>query len=108
MEIGSTVPENKIFKGFTIYGHDGHLEHVTWTIYTNFGSPFQRRLHINLALIGQMVSEKKIFENGGRRRTTDGQDGRRLDWYTISSSCEPYGSGELIMRRIKRRAIHIS
>ena len=30
----------------TIYGHCGHLGHVTWTIYTNFGSLFQRRLHI--------------------------------------------------------------
>ena len=56
----------------------------------------------NLALIGQAVSEKKIFENGGRR-TTDGQttDGRRTDGrttehgYTISSPCEPDGSGEL-------------
>ena len=28
-----------------------------------------------------------------RRRTTD--DGRRLDGYTISSPCEPNGSGEL-------------
>ena len=24
----------------------GHLGHVTWTIYTNFRSPFPRRLHI--------------------------------------------------------------
>ena len=31
---------------FTIYGHGGHLGHVTWTIYTNFRSPFPRRLHI--------------------------------------------------------------
>ena len=30
----------------TIYGHEGHLGHVTRTIYTNFGSPFPRRLHI--------------------------------------------------------------
>ena len=29
-----------------IYGHGGHLGHVTWTIYTNFCSPFPRRLHI--------------------------------------------------------------
>ena len=36
----------KIFKGFTIYGHGGHLGHVTWTIYINFRSPFPRRLHI--------------------------------------------------------------
>ena len=34
------------FKVFTIYGHGGHLGHVTWTIYINFGSPFPRRLHI--------------------------------------------------------------
>ena len=33
-------------KVFTIYGHGGHLGHVTWTIYTNFSSPFPRRLHI--------------------------------------------------------------
>ena len=31
---------------FTIYGHGGHLGHVTWTIYTYFGSSFPRRLHI--------------------------------------------------------------
>ena len=30
------------------------------------------------------------------RRTDD--DGRRLDGYTISSPCEPNGSGELITR----------
>ena len=31
---------------FIIYGRGGHLGHVTWTIYTNFCSPFPRRLHI--------------------------------------------------------------
>ena len=31
---------------FNIYGHGGHLGHVTWTIYTNFRSPFPRRLQI--------------------------------------------------------------
>ena len=99
VEIGQPVAEKRFLKGFTIYGHDGHLDHVTWTIYTNFGSPCPRRLHIKyLALIGQVVSEK-IFENGGRRQTTNG---RRLDGYTKSSSCEPNGSGELIMRRMKR------
>ena len=42
------------------------------------------------------VSEEKIFENGGRR--TDGRrtDGRTTEHgYTISSPCEPDGSGEL-------------
>ena len=38
--------EEDFFKVFTIYGHGGHLGHVTRSIYTNFGSPFQRRLHI--------------------------------------------------------------
>ena len=47
VEIGPPVLEEKILKVFTIYEHSGHLGHVTWTIYTNFGSPFQRRLHIN-------------------------------------------------------------
>ena len=30
---------------FTIYGHGGHLGHVTWTIYINFCSPFPKMLH---------------------------------------------------------------
>ena len=38
--------EEDFFKVFTIYGHGGHLCHVTWTIYINFRSPFPRRLHL--------------------------------------------------------------
>ena len=34
-----------------------------------------------------------VYDDDGRRRT----DGRRLDGYTISSPCEPNGSGELNM-----------
>ena len=33
-------------KVFTIYGHGDHHGHVTWNIYTNFRSPFPRRLYI--------------------------------------------------------------
>ena len=33
-------------KVFTINVRGRHLGHVTWTIYTNFGSPFPRRLHL--------------------------------------------------------------
>ena len=51
-------------------------------------------LHINLALIGHVVSEKKIFENGGRRRRTPDHG------HPISSPCEPYGSGELKITEI--------
>ena len=29
-------------KIFTIYGHGGHLGHVTWTIYTNFRFPLPK------------------------------------------------------------------
>ena len=36
----------KRFADCTVYGHGGHLGHVTLTIYINFRSPFQRRLHI--------------------------------------------------------------
>ena len=42
----TSVLEEKIFNGFTLYGRGGHLVHVTWTIYINFGSPFPRRLHM--------------------------------------------------------------
>ena len=38
------------FKGFTIYGCVGNLDHVTWTIYMNFLLPFPRRLHMKFGL----------------------------------------------------------
>ena len=46
--IGSAVPVKKIFEGFffTIYGHGGHLGHVTWYIYNHIGSPFIQMLSI--------------------------------------------------------------
>ena len=69
--IGLPVLEKKILKVLIIYGHGGHLGNVTWTNYIYFHSPFPRRLHINLALIGQAVSEE-TFENVNGR-TTDGR-----------------------------------
>ena len=45
VEIGPLVLE-KMFKVFAIYSHDGHLGHVTRTIYINFHSPFLRMLHM--------------------------------------------------------------
>ena len=38
--------EEDFLKVFAIYSHGGQLGHVTWTIYTNFGSPFLRMLHM--------------------------------------------------------------
>ena len=40
-------------KVFTIYGHGGHLGHVTWIIYINFLSPFLWRLPIKFGLDSQ-------------------------------------------------------
>ena len=37
---------HRFFKVFTIYGHGSHLGHVTWTVWTNFRSPIQRRFHM--------------------------------------------------------------
>ena len=76
------VLEKEIFKDFfSIYGHGGHLGHVTWTIYTNFASPSQGGSTYNLASIGQVVSEKKTFENGGRRQR------RPLAQVSLKSNC---------------------
>ena len=36
----------RFFKVFTIYGRGGHFGHVTWTIYTNFLSPFPEMFHM--------------------------------------------------------------
>ena len=47
VEIGPVVLEKKIFEGFfTIYGHGGHLGHVTWIFYIHISYPFLLMLHI--------------------------------------------------------------
>ena len=38
--------EEDILRVFTIYGHGGHLGHVTWIIYIHIGSHFLKMLHI--------------------------------------------------------------
>ena len=38
--------EEDILWAFVIYGHGGHLGHVTSTIGTNFGKPIIRSLHM--------------------------------------------------------------
>ena len=64
--------EKDFQKVFNIYGRGSHLGHVTWAIYINFRSPFLRRLHMNLTLIGQAVSEEKMLEI-----VDDNDNGRR-------------------------------
>ena len=61
-----------------------------------FVTPSQWGFLWNLALIGPVVLEKKIFENGGRRTDDDGQ--WRMDdgpWLYYKLTNEPKGSGEL-------------
>ena len=38
--------EEDFWRVFTIYGHGGHLGHMTWTPYANFRSPIPWRLHM--------------------------------------------------------------
>ena len=38
--------EEFFLKVFPIYSPGGHLGHVTWTIFTNFSSPFLRMLYM--------------------------------------------------------------
>ena len=64
-------------KVFTIYGHGGHLGHVTQMPQINFRSN-PGRLHIKFGF-DLVVSE--VFEHCGR--TIDGQTPDH--WYTISS-----------------------
>ena len=67
---------------------------MTWTIYINFRPPSQAGSTKNLALIGKAVSEEKMFEIVAEDGRTD--DGWTPEHgYTISSPCEPEGSGEL-------------
>ena len=62
----------EIFKGF----YHIRVWWPSWSCDLHHHSPFQRRLHINLALIGKPVSEEKMFEHCGRRLLENG--------YTIS------------------------
>ena len=77
--------EEDFLRVFTIYGRGGHLGHVTHMPRTKIRSPYQRRLHINLALIGQAVYEK-MSEHCGRRMTTDAGP-----WVYYKFTYEPLG-----------------
>ena len=88
--------EEDFLRVFTIYGRGGHTDHVTWIIYTNFGYPFLRRFHIKYGFDWSSGFRGDLLKWWTDGRTTDG---RRLDGYSISSPCEPNGSGELTIQR---------
>ena len=54
--------------------------------------------------MGVIGKKSKQTKDGGRMPTTDG---RRLDGYTISSSCEPNSSDELITGALKNLRLFI-
>ena len=76
--IGLLVLKKKNFKVLTIYGHGGHLGHVTRTIHINFRSLFPGRFHIKVGFDWPRVPEEKTFEivDGRRRRRRQTTDNR--------------------------------
>ena len=63
MEIGSSVPEKKIFERFfTIYVRGGHLGDVTSIMSSDFNYLVPESFHKKMVQIGILVSEKIRFE----------------------------------------------
>ena len=86
----------RCFKVFTIYGHGGHLGHVTWTVWAIFVPSSEGGAIWNLASIGPVVSEEKMFENVDIHthiNTYTHTDYRAYLHYKLTN--EPKGSGEL-------------
>ena len=57
--------EEDFLRVFTIYGHGGHLGHVTQNLQTDFCSPIPLRLYMKFGIDWPSDFGKKIFENGG-------------------------------------------
>ena len=63
VEIGLPVPEKKIFlRGFTIYGHGGHLDHVPASCHQICIALYLKAFIQNLVQIGTVASEKIRFQ----------------------------------------------
>ena len=68
--------EEEFWRVFTKYGRGGHLGHVTWTIFTNFRSPFPTRLHIKFGFdwpSGFRWDDLWKWWTDGRTPTDDGR-----------------------------------
>ena len=62
VEISPPVPEKKILRGFTIYGHGSHLGHVTSIMLLNFHFHVLKSLHTKFGQKGPVVFEKSKFQ----------------------------------------------
>ena len=63
--------EEDFWMFFTLYGHGGHLGHVTWTREQTFLPLSHGCSTWNLTPNGLVASKEKMFENVDRRQTTD-------------------------------------
>ena len=61
----------RFFKVFTIYGHGGHLGHVTRTVWTIFRSPDPWRLHMKFGYNWPSGFRGEVVWNCGRTTTDD-------------------------------------
>ena len=80
--------ENDFFMIVTIYGHGGHLGHVTWT----FRSPFLRMLHMKFGFDWPSSFRGEDLWNCERRtdgRTTDDRQTDAGAWVYYKLTCEP-------------------
>ena len=68
---------------FTIYGHGGHLGHVTQMSRTNFRSPDRWRLHMKFGFDWPTILERSLKMVD--KRTTDDEGRMTEHAYTVSS-----------------------
>ena len=75
--------EEDFLKVFAIYSHGSHLGQVTWTIYTNFLSPFPRMLLMKFGFDWPSGFRRslKLWTDDGR--TTDARA-----WVYYKLTCE--------------------
>ena len=89
------VLEKKILKVFAVYSHGGYLGHVALTIYTNW-FPLPKDAPYKV-----WSDWPRGFRGCERRRRTTEHG------YTISSPCEPNGSGEPKRKERRKQKIEL-
>ena len=83
--------EEDFWRVFTIYGHGGHLRHVTQTPQTNFRSPIPLRLHMKFGFDWPSgFGEEDLWKWWTDRQWMDDRP-----WLYYKLTNEPKGSGEL-------------